>query len=79
MNSETSLNLLKVNALKADFKLETFADQKFISKNDVIPIISQPKNRTNKFPLITSIIILMTNKFISNAKRSILGSYLKYE
>lgn len=50
-----------------------------INKNDVIPIISQPKNNTNKLPLITNTTILITNKFINKDNRSILGSYLKYE
>jgi hypothetical protein len=74
INNAKSLSLLNVYALKADFKELILVDQKFISKNDVTPIISQPKNKTNKLPLITSTTMLITNKFISNDKRSILGS-----
>jgi len=78
-NKHKSLNLLKVKALNADFNELILVDQKLISKNEVIPIISQPKNKTKKLPLITSITILITNKFIKRDNLSIIGSYLKYE
>lgn len=76
-NKETSLNLLKTNALKAAFKVEILVDQKFIKKKEVKPINSQPKNKTKKFPLVTNIIILITKQFIKSINLSTLGSYLK--
>ena len=78
-NSDTSLNLLKENALNADFNTEIFVDQKLIKKNEVNPINSQPKNKTKQLPLKTKHIILITKLFNKSIKRSILGSYLKYE
>jgi len=74
-----SLILLNINALKADFKVLILVDQKLIKKNDVKPINSHPKNRTNKFPPNTKIHILIINKLINKNKRSTCGSYLKYE
>jgi hypothetical protein len=65
-----SLILLKINALKAALRVLIFVDQKFIKKNDVRPINSQPKNNTNKLPPITNIHILIINKFINKNKRS---------
>jgi hypothetical protein len=49
-----SLILLKTNALNALFKVVTLLVQKLISKNDVIPINSQPNNRVNQEPAITN-------------------------
>jgi hypothetical protein len=69
--------LLKTNALKADFNVDTLVDQKLIKKKDVKPINSQPKNKTKKFPLVTKQIILITKQLINNIRRSTLGSYLK--
>ena len=77
INNDASLNLLKTNALKADFNVDTLVDQKLIKKKDVRPIISQPKNNTKKLPLVTKHIILITNKFIKRISRSTFGSYLK--
>jgi hypothetical protein len=77
INKDTSLNLLKLKALKAAFKVPTRATQKFIKKKDVIPISSQPKNKRTKLPAVTSITILITNKFKKTSKRSTSGSYLK--
>lgn len=74
INRDTSLNLLKTNALKAAFNVLIRVDQKLISKNEDKPINSQPKNNTNKLPLETKIIILMTKKLINNNKRSTFGS-----
>jgi len=71
--------LLKTKALKADLTVDILVDQKFIKKNDVKPINSQPKNKTKKFPLITNKIILITKQFINKISLSTLGSYLKYE
>src|SRR5690606_4123169 len=76
---QTSLNLLNVYALNADFSVLIRVDQKLISIKEVNPINSQPKNITKKFPLVTSIIILITNKLINKIKRSTFASYLKYE
>lgn len=79
MSKATSLILLKTNALNADLTVDILVDQKFIKKNDVNPINSQPKNKTKKLPLITNKIILITKQFINNINLSTLGSYLKYE
>jgi len=67
---QTSLNLLKVYALNADFKVLILVDQKLISIKEVKPINSQPKNITKKFPLVTKIIILITKEFIKSIKLS---------
>jgi hypothetical protein len=77
INKETSLNLLNVKALNADFKVEILVDQKLIKKNEVNPINSQPKNKTKKLPLVTKQIILITKQFINNINLSTFGSYLK--
>jgi len=79
IRSETSLNLLKTKALNADFKVDILVDQKLIKKNEVKPINSQPKNKTNKLPLVTKHIILITKQFIKSINLSTFGSYLKYE
>lgn len=76
-NKKKSLSLLKENALKAAFSVPTLVDQKFIKKNEVKPINSQPKNITIKLPADTSKIILIINRFKNNTKRSTIGSYLK--
>jgi len=36
INKDTSLNLLKVKALKADFKVEILVDQKLIKKKKML-------------------------------------------
>lgn len=72
-----SLILLNKKALKAAFNVLIFVDQKFIKKNDVNPINSHPKKRTNKLPPNTNIHILIINKFMNKNKRSTWGSYLK--
>lgn len=77
INNAKSLNLLKENALKADFNVATRVFQKFISKKEVNPINSQPKNKIKKFPEFTKISILITKELIKIIKRSIKGSYLK--
>jgi hypothetical protein len=79
ISKATSLNLLKTNALKADFKVDILVDQKLIKKKEVKPINSQPKNNTKKFPLVTKQIILITKQLINNINLSTFGSYLKYE
>jgi len=73
-NIKTSLTLLKEYALNADFKVPILLAQKLIKKNEVIPIISQPKNKTIKLPELTNKTILKTNKFNNNNKRSTRGS-----
>jgi hypothetical protein len=77
ISKEASLNLLKTNALNADFNVDILVDQKLIKKKDVKPISSQPKNKTKKLPLVTKHIILITKEFINNVNLSTLGSYLK--
>ena len=77
INNDTSLNLLNVKALKADFKVDILVDQKLIKKKEVKPINSHPKNKTKKLPLVTKQIILITKQFINNINLSTLGSYLK--
>jgi len=78
-NKNKSLNLLKENALKADFNVPTLVDQKFIKKNEVNPINSQPKNIVIKLPDETNNIILIINEFKNKINLSTKGSYLKYE
>jgi len=65
-----SLNLLNKNALNAAFNVLILVDQKLIKKNEVNPISSQPKNKTKTLPPITSMHILIINKFINNNSRS---------
>ena len=77
ISNATSLNLLKTNALNADFKVDILVDQKLIKKKEVNPINSQPKNNTKKLPLVTKQIILITKQLINNINLSTLGSYLK--
>lgn len=72
-----SLNLLKENALKADFKVELLSPQKLIKKKEVIPIISHPKKKTIKFPEFTKISILAIKEFIKDINLFIEGSFLK--
>lgn len=78
INKDTSLNLLKLNALNAALRVPIRATQKFIKKKEVIPINSQPKKRTIKLPAVTKITMLITNKFKNTSSRSTSGSYLKY-
>lgn len=70
---------MKEKALKADFKVPTLVDQKLIKKNEVSPIISQPKNNIIKLPDETRNTMLIINKFKSISNLSTKGSYLKYE
>ena len=58
---QQSLNLLKVNALNAAFKVDFFATQKFIKTKEVNPISSQAKKRITRLPAETSKIILIIN------------------
>ena len=76
-NKHKSLTKLKVNALKLDFKVLRLACQKFIKKNEVKPINSQPKNKVKKFSEITKIIILITKQFSQNKKPISSASFLK--
>ena len=73
-NKNKSLVLLKEQALKAAFKVPTRVDQKLIKKNEVNPIISQPKNKIIKFPEETKKTILIINAFRNNTNLSIKGS-----
>jgi len=72
-----SLNLLKENALKADFKVEDLSPQKLIKKKEVKPINSQPKKKTTKLPEFTKIIILIIKELIKEINLLTCGSYLK--
>lgn len=78
-NKHISLNLLKVKALKAAFNVDTLVVQKLISKKEVKPINSHPKNIDIILPELTKKIMLITNIFKKINKRSICGSNLKYE
>jgi hypothetical protein len=71
--------LLNEYALNAAFKVPILLDQKLIRKNEVIPIISHPKNITIKLPELTNKTMLNINKFKNKSKRSTRGSYRKYE
>jgi hypothetical protein len=77
MNIKKSLNLLKENALKADFNVAALVVQKLIKQKDVNPINSQPKNNIIVLPDVTKKIILMTKDNINNKNLSTNGSYLK--
>jgi hypothetical protein len=70
---------LNEKALNADFRVPTRVDQKFIRKNEVSPINSQPKKSMTKFPDDTKKTILIIKRFRKTIKRSTNGSYLKYE
>ena len=72
-----SLDLLNEKALKAALRVETFVAQKFIKRNEVNPINSQPKNNIIKFPEETKKTILATKRFKKSIRRSTDGSYLK--
>lgn len=76
-NKQTSLILLKVNAFIADFIVPRRKVQKFMSKNEVSPINSQPKKRIIALSAITSKDMLIINQFSSIIKRSACGSFLK--
>ena len=54
-------------------------DQKLIKKNEVKPIISQPKNSIIKFPDDTKKTMLIIKEFKNKINLSTNGSYLKYE
>lgn len=68
MIRHTSLNLLKVKALKALFSVVILLTQKFINKNEEIPIISHPKIKVIQLPAHTKVIIDNTNSFNKNIK-----------
>jgi len=72
-----SLTLLKANAFKLHVKVIVRNFQKLISKNEVIPINSQPKINVKKLLPLTRIIIENTNQFIKSANSSLRSSYLK--
>ena len=69
-----SLILLNINALKAAFNVDIFVDQKLIKKNDVKPISSQPRNKTNKLPPTTNIHILIIKRLMNKKSLSTCGS-----
>jgi hypothetical protein len=76
-NKNRSLNLLNVNALNADFNVPLLKVQKLISKKEVSPISSQPKNATNALSAITNNDILNINQFKYITNLSAWGSFLK--
>jgi len=65
---------LNENALKADFNVAVFVVQKFIKKNEVKPISSQPKKSIIKFPEETRKIILTTKDNKKSKNLSTKGS-----
>jgi hypothetical protein len=65
--------------LKAAFNVPILVAQKLIKKNEVKPIISQPKNSIIVLPAKTKNTILITKVFNNNINLSTKGSYLKYE
>jgi len=69
-----SLNLLKKKAFKADFSVPDLSDQKFIKKNEVNPINSQPKIQVKKFPAHNNVTILIAKKTIKDIKDVIFWS-----
>jgi len=75
--NETSLNLLKEKALKADFKVAFRVVQKFIKMKEVKPISSQPKNIIKVFPDITKKTMLIINKSRKITSFGTEGSYRK--
>jgi len=77
VNKKKSLILLKEKALKAAFNVPTLETQKLIKRNEVSPIISQPKNSITILPEETNNNILIIKDKRNNKKRSINGSYLK--
>ena len=58
-----SLILLKVNALNALFKVVILLDQKFIKRNELIPINSKPNIKVTQLPAHNNKIIDKTKLF----------------
>jgi hypothetical protein len=77
ISKKKSLILLKENALKAAFSVPMRDTQKLISRNDVRPINSHPKNNIIRLLAETSTNMLIINDAKNNKKRSTKGSYLK--
>jgi hypothetical protein len=65
--------------LNAAFNVPILVAQKLIKKNEVKPIISQPKNNIIVLPAKTKNTILITKVFNNRINLSTKGSYLKYE
>ena len=76
-NKNKSLTKLNEKALKLDFKVALRDCQKFIKKNDVKPINSQPKNNVIKFSDKINKIILNTKLFNQNRNPISSASFLK--
>ena len=70
INKNTSLILLKKNALKLDLTVPLRVLQKLIRKKDDKPIDSQPKNNVKRLLPKTRTIILNINQFIRRANVS---------
>jgi len=77
INKNTSLILLKVNALKLQLNVVILNFQKLINKKDVNPINSQPIIMVKKLLPITKNIIEKINQLINKTKFSPLSSNLK--
>jgi hypothetical protein len=77
INKKKSLTLLKENALNAALRVPILATQKLISKKDVNPISSHPKNNIIILPEETKISILIMKDDKKSINLSTKGSYLK--
>ncbi len=73
---DTSLNLLKKNALNALLAVPILVVQKLISKNEKQPINSHPNISVGKFPEANNKIMLIKKKYNRYKKFKILGSPL---
>lgn len=65
-------------ALKLAFSVPTLVCQKFMRRNDVNPISSQPKKNITRLPASMSKLILSTKAFNNRSRLLTQGSYLKY-
>ena len=73
--NDTSLSLLKKNALNALFAVPMRVVQKLISKNEKQPINSHPNIRVGKLPDASNKIILIKNIYNKFKKFRIRGSF----
>jgi hypothetical protein len=74
-----SLILLKLRAFIALFKVVILLDQKLMSRNEVIPISSHPRNRVTQDPESTRSVMDQPNSFKKTKKFTIFFSNLIYE
>lgn len=73
--NDTSLSLLKKNALNALLAVPILVVQKLINKNEKHPINSHPNIKVGKFPEAKSKIILIKNIYNKFKKFKIRGSF----